>query len=86
MKNFDDENFTASHFAVSDALFLNILQSLIEAGYIGGIKIVTDKCSSDISLISPHLSLSGMEYLADNTMMKKAYRLLKGIRDVTSVV
>lgn len=83
MKNFDDENFTASHFAVSDALFLNILQSLIEAGYIGGIKIVTDKCGLDISLISPHLSLSGMEYLADNTMMKKAYRLLKGIRDVT---
>ena len=24
-----------------------------------------------------------MEYLADNTMMKKAYRLLKSIRDVT---
>lgn len=83
MKNFDDENFTASYFAVSDAFFLNILQSLIEAGYIGGIKIVTDKCSSDISLISPHLSLAGMEYLADNTMMKKVYRLLKSIRDVT---
>lgn len=82
-EEFDDENFTASHFGVSNALFLNILRLLVEAGYISGIKVVTDKCGSDIVLINPHLTLTGMEYLADNTMMKKAYRLLKGIKDVT---
>lgn len=27
-EQFDDDNFTASHFDVSDALFLNILQVL----------------------------------------------------------
>lgn len=82
-EQFDDDNFTASHFGVSDALFLNILQALLEAGYISGIKIVTDKFGSDIALINPHLTLAGMEYLADNSMMKKAYRLLKGIKDIT---
>lgn len=82
-EQFDDDNFTASHFGVSDALFLNILQALLEAGYISGIKIVTDKCGSDIVLINPHLTLAGMEYLADNTMMKKTYKLLKGIKDIT---
>ena len=85
-EEFDDENFTASHFGVSNALFLNILRSLVEAGYISGIKVVTDKCGSDIVLINPHLTLTGMEYLADNTMMKKAYRLLKGIKDVTPCI
>ncbi len=82
-EEFDDDNFTASHFGVSKALFLNILQALLEAGYISGIKIVTDKCGSDIVLINPHLTLAGMEYLADNTMMKKTYKLLKGIKDIT---
>ncbi|WP_302889354.1 YjcQ family protein [uncultured Acidaminococcus sp.] len=82
-EQFDDDNFAASHFGVSKALFLNILQTLLEAGYISGIKIVTDKCGSDIALINPHLTVAGMEYLADNTMMKKAYRQLKGIEDIT---
>lgn len=32
------------------------------------------------------LTIAGMEYFEDNTMMRKAYRLLKGIKDITSGV
>lgn len=38
------------------------------------------------ALISPRLTLAGMEYLVNNTMMKKAYRLAKGIKDITPYV
>lgn len=64
-------------------MFLNLLKMLIDEEYIKGIRIITDKCGSDFILIEPRLTLAGMEYLENNTMMKKAYRLLKGIKDVT---
>lgn len=79
---FNDENFTPEYFGVSRALFINVLKILIKDGYIDGIKIVTDKCGSDIALIAPCLTLSGMEYLSENTMMKKAYKAIKGIEDI----
>lgn len=82
-EEFDEEHFTAAHFGISNPLFLNLLKMLIDEEYIKGIRIITDKCGSDFILIEPRLTLAGMEYLENNTMMKKAYRLLKGIKDVT---
>ncbi len=38
------------------------------------------------ALISSRLTLAGMEHLVNNTMMKKAYRLAKGIKDITPCV
>lgn len=35
----------------------------------------------DIKIIKPQLTLKGMQYLEENSMMKKAYNLLKGIND-----
>ena len=82
-EEFDEEHFTAAYFGISNPLFLNLLKMLIDEEYIKGIRIITDKCGSDFILIEPRLTLAGMEYLENNTMMKKAYRLLKGIKDVT---
>lgn len=56
---------------------------LLDAGYITGVKVVTDKLGSELVIIHPRLTLEGMEYLEENTMMKKAYRLLKGIKGIT---
>lgn len=81
-EEFDEDNFTAAHFGVSDTLFLNILNILIEDGYIRGVKVINDKLGSQLLLLNPHLSLEGMEYLENNTMMKKVYRTLKGINDI----
>ena len=33
--------------------------------------------------IKPRITLRGLEYISENTMMQKAARLLKGIKDVT---
>lgn len=82
-EEFDDEGFTAEHFGISQALFLNLLQMLLDAGYITGVKVVTDKLGSELVIIHPRLTLEGMEYLEENTMIKKAYRLLKGIKGIT---
>ena len=46
---------------------------LVDENYVKGIRIITNKCGSDFVLIEPRLTLAGMEYLENNTMMKKAY-------------
>ena len=82
-EEFDEEHFTAAYFGISNPLFLNLLKMLVDENYVKGIRIITNKCGSDFVLIEPRLTLAGMEYLENNTMMKKAYRFLKGIKDVT---
>ena len=36
----------------------------------------------DLKIIKPKLTIKGMQYLEENSMMKKAYNLLKGIREI----
>ena len=60
------------------------MSMLYEAGYIDGIELIPLGGSEyDFKPISPSITLRGMEYLEENTTMKKAYRLLKGIKDIT---
>lgn len=56
---------------------------LYNAGYIDGIDIIHlggNEC--DLKYIDPSITLKGLEYLEQNELMHKAYRLLKGIKDV----
>lgn len=80
---FDEEHFTAKHFGVSEDRFYFLLKTLVDDGYIKGIKCESIKTGNYYVLILPQLTLAGMEYLEDNTMMKKAYRALKGIKNIT---
>lgn len=82
-EEFDEEHFTASHFGITEARLFYLLQALLEAGYIAGIQcIACGGSQKEVALISPRLTLAGMEYLSENTMMKKAYKVAKGIKDV----
>lgn len=59
-----------------------ILILLQENGYIKGIataKTVEDDKSHIVEPIKPIITLKGLEYLADNSLMKKAGNMLKGI-------
>lgn len=79
---FDEEHFTAKHFGVSEDRFYFLLKTLVDDGYVKGIKCESAKTGNYYALISPRLTLAGMEYLEDNSMMKKAYKALKGIKDI----
>lgn len=87
-KNLDDEEpdfskLSAEHFKVSEKRFTHIMLMLYEAGYIEGIApIHLGGNDYDFKLTSPHITLRGLEYLEENTMMKKACRLLKGVKEI----
>ena len=78
----DWSKLSAEHFKVTEKRFVHIM--LYEAGYIDGIEpIPLSDNAYDFKLIRPTITLRGMEYLEENTTMKKVYRLLKGIKDIT---
>jgi len=73
---------SAEKLGVTEQRWISLMQSLVEAGYVAGVKVVSTKVSKEIYLIEPRITLQGLEYLENNTMMKKVYRLVKGIKDI----
>lgn len=61
----------------------HLLLMMQEAGYIAGVQVIRAIGIEDIRLDNIHITLKGLEYLEDNTMMKKACRMLKDIKDMT---
>lgn len=85
--DFDEFNpVSISHekLGISYQRWEKIMIMLSKSGYIEG--IVYDQCSGEYSPkleppICPVITLKGLEYLADNTLMKRAANLAKGIKD-----
>lgn len=60
-----------------------LLIQLQNAGYISGLRIVryTRQPAYIQTPISPEITIKGLEYLEENSLMKKAANLAKGIVD-----
>ena len=74
-----------TRLGVSRERWEQILILLAIEGYISGIiytKSMSDSKPHIVEPIQPAILLKGLEYLADNTMMKKAARLAKGIAEL----
>ena len=84
-EEFDDEDFTAGYFKLTERQWALTLTRLVRDGYISGVSL---KIGADgyivVSLSAPMITSSGMEYLSENTAVRKAARLLKGIKEVVS--
>lgn len=85
----DTNSISHSRLGITRIRWEEILIMLRQSGYITG--IVVDQGHSDYSPrvvepITPRITLKGLEYLQENTMMKKAYKAIKGIKDITPFV
>ena len=83
---FDTATISPERLGISKPKWEKILIMLKNSGYITG--IVTERSLSDYSErivepITPVITLKGLEYLSENSMMQKAYRMLKGIKEIT---
>ena len=64
-----------------------LMIELARAGYVNGVsytKALGDKFPHLAYPIAPRITLKGMEYLAENSMMQKAANLAKGIVDIVT--
>ena len=81
---FDVKQIFHTRLNISYQRWEKIMIMLAKSGYVEG--VIYDQCSSDYSPhieepIAPVITLKGLEYLSDNSLMKKAANILKGIKE-----
>ena len=78
----DPNVLNADTFNVSKVQFGNTLEMLSDHGYISGIQFHSTKMGKTYSsLLNLKITIEGLQYLAENSMMKKAYRIFKEVKD-----
>jgi hypothetical protein len=82
---FDPDSISAETLGVSEERWRLCIQMMADDGYITDVQIkswIHEKIPHvDVSNIK--ITIKGLEYLQENNMMKKAYRVVKGIKDIT---
>lgn len=80
----DDIDFiSAAKLGISERRWTAIIEMLVKEGYISGIGV---KRSADVEtclLVSDiRITMKGLEYLQENSLMQKAANLAKGIAEI----
>lgn len=79
-EEFDREGFNAQRFGTNENRFHALLIQLQNAGYIEELNIV--QYIRQPKHIEPKITLKGLEYLEENSLMKQCAALAKGIKEV----
>ena len=77
------EMFNSEAIGVSDERWNKYIEMMLDCGYIKGVTAKTyinGRTVVDCSNIQ--ITLKGLEYLQENSMMQKMYKAMKGIKDI----
>lgn len=81
-EEFDMDLLTAERLGITEGRFIRIMQAVIKERYVDGISVRTGADGySVLNISAPALTVKGMEYLAENSIMKKIANAAKGIKD-----
>ena len=87
LDRFSLDDIPAKRLGTSENRRLAILKMLLDSGYVTGFAIEEDVLGDYIvSNGRPRITLKGLEYLNENTVMKKVYKTLKGIKEITPCI
>lgn len=81
-EEFDRALISAEALGVTQARWEAIMTMLQDDGYIQGIQYVRSLGMKGIKVIDVRITLKGLEYLEENSFMKKAANIAKGITDL----
>lgn len=76
----DCETISAKTLGISMPMWINIMCMLVQGGYISGVKVVEYDGGGlpIVYMTRPMITLKGLAYLEENSMMRKAANLAKG--------
>lgn len=87
--NMDNENFDVNlishqHLGITEMRWNLIIQMLIENYYIAGLKEIRTFGSKypEFTDTGIRITLQGLHYLEENSMMSKVRKALKGVKDI----
>lgn len=83
LEEFDKESISKERLGISEARWCRIMALLVKDGYVTGIETWNSMdCEYPrVAIGRPEITIKGLEYLEENTFMKKAANLAKGIKD-----
>lgn len=84
LEEFDNTQLTAEALNLDYPYWSRIMTLLVNEGYITGVYSATYLSSTypQVTLERPEITLKGLEYLNENSLMKKAAQSAKGIIDI----
>lgn len=81
---FDPTPICHRAIGVSKERWARYIEMMADVGYIKGVEITTFLTGeTDVDIGDIRITLKGLEYLQENSMMNKLYRAAKGIKEVT---
>lgn len=83
-EEFDEYSISPEVLGVSQERWKILINELVNEGYVTGITLipVIGKLTREPRITKPALTLKGMEYLEENSLMKKAANMAKGIIEI----
>ena len=77
------ECISAESIGLSLPKWCRLMAMLVERGYIKGVEVwnAFDCPYPRVKVCRPEITMLGLEYLEENSLMKQAARLAKGIKD-----
>lgn len=84
LEEFDMELIGYKELDISKIRWSRIVSMLKEQEYIQGIDVwySLDQDYPRVKLVRPEITLNGLEYLNENSMMKKVHNAAKGIKEL----
>lgn len=80
---FDIEQIGAEALGVSPERWARYIEMMADVGYIKGVALKQDILGeTHVDAKHIRITLKGLEYLQDNSMMQKIYRAAKGVTDI----
>jgi len=83
-EEFNLKTISSDKLGISEARYRKYIEMLVDSGYIKGIRVYRDLLGDiQIEEDNVRITLKGLEYLSENTIMQRMYKLAKGIKDVS---
>lgn len=79
----DEERLRGAAYGITEERFKALMVMLADNGYVKGVKYRTYADGGILlDLSDVKITLRGLEYLAENSLMRKTAEALKGIKDI----
>lgn len=82
LPEFSLEQVGAETLGISKERWLRYIEMLCDAGYIKNARVVDSVAGKYLDEDNPSITLKGLEYLQENSIMQYLYKAAKGIKDM----
>lgn len=84
ISEFDITTIGPDNLGVSKERWARYIEMMADVGYIKGANVYTDITGeTNVVCDDIRITLKGLEYLQENSIMRKIYNAAKGIKDIT---